>query len=135
MKREKWNSLTYKIRFSILLTNSIVAKIFKLTVFFFQSLGHTTATYWDMISNPWNLIKGTGYSLLTHRGLRAWEANANGNATAKFKFLFVNAYVCIWICVRVSHSCVSLHLYLRSVFASDVWAIFSSTCTQANKAK
>ena len=57
-----------------------------------------------MISNPWNLIKGTGYSLFTHRGLRAWEANANGNASANFKFLFVNAYVCIWICVRVSHS-------------------------------
>lgn len=51
---------------------------------------------------------------------QGWEANANGNASANFKFLFVNAYVCIWICVRVSHSCVSLHLYLRSVFASDV---------------
>ena len=135
MKREKWNSLTYKIKFSILLTNSIVAKIFKLIVFFFSIFGSYNSYLMRYDIEPLNLIKGTGYSLLTHRGLRAWETNANGNASAKFKFLFVNAYVCIWICVRVSHSCVSLHLYLRSVFASDVWAIFSSTCTQANKAK
>ena len=135
MKREKWNSLTYKIRFSILLTNSIVAKIFKLIVFFFLIFGSYNSYLMRYDIKPLNLIKGTGYSLLTHRGLRAWEANANRNASANFKFLFVNAFVCIWICVRVSHSCVSLHLYLRSVFASDVWAIFSSTCTQANKAK
>ena len=109
MKREKWNSLTYKIKFSILLTNSIVAKIFKLIVFFFSIFESYNSYLMRYDIEPLKFDQGNRVQFIYAQGFacvgseRKWKKKTLTFAFGFALGLVTRVFPCIFICVLYLH--------------------------------